>query len=63
MVIANIDENYNNEALEEFRGTISLLQHHDAITGTSKSHVVNDYKLRIAKSIENCGVVIDHAIK
>ncbi len=32
------------EALEE---AVSLLQHHDAVTGTAKQHVANDYHRRV----------------
>jgi hypothetical protein len=34
------------DALEE---AVSLLQHHDGITGTAKQHVVNDYHKRVYK--------------
>lgn len=33
-------------ALEE---SVSLTQHHDAITGTAKQHVVNDYHKQLSK--------------
>ena len=34
----------NTDALEE---AISLAQHHDAVTGTAKQHVADDYNMRI----------------
>ena len=34
------------DALEE---AVSVLQHHDSITGTEKQHVANDYHLRLAR--------------
>ncbi len=34
----------NTDALEE---AVSLLQHHDAVTGTEKQHVANDYHNRL----------------
>mmetsp|Transcript_31306 Transcript_31306/g.88754 ORF Transcript_31306/g.88754 Transcript_31306/m.88754 type:complete len:682 (-) Transcript_31306:2131-4176(-) len=36
----------STDALEE---AVSLMHHHDAITGTSKQHVVNDYNMRVAR--------------
>ena len=36
----------SSEHLEE---AVSLLQHHDSITGTEKQHVANDYHKRLAK--------------
>lgn len=38
-------EGSNTDALEE---AVSLAQHHDAVTGTAKQHVADDYNMRIA---------------
>lgn len=36
---------------EQLLDTIGIVQHHDAVTGTAKQAVSNDYKLRISNSI------------
>src|SRR5262249_1473686 len=38
--------------LQTLREAVSLAQHHDAITGTSKQHVANDYAKRISQGFE-----------
>ena len=35
---------------------MAVAQHHDAVTGTEKQHVVNDYAKRLAIGAEQCKV-------
>ena len=42
---------YTSQTLREAMG---VAQHHDAVSGTSKQHVANDYAKRISKG--NCSV-------
>ena len=43
-----------SSALFEFQRSQAIAQHHDAITGTAKQHVSNDYVLRLDKSVGKC---------
>ena len=47
------------DALEE---AISIAQHHDAITGTARQHVANDYHRRIAGGMEQAKEVVTRAL-
>eukprot|EP00934_Nitzschia_sp_Nitz4_P006045 Nitzschia sp. Nitz4//scaffold24_size164493//109468//113379//NITZ4_002339-RA/size164493-snap-gene-0.16-mRNA-1//-1//CDS//3329544147//6035//frame0 len=40
--------------LQEPRRALSLFQHHDGVTGTAKTHVVEDYAAQIHKAIRQC---------
>ncbi|XP_076327158.1 LOW QUALITY PROTEIN: lysosomal alpha-mannosidase-like [Tachypleus tridentatus] len=40
-----------------------VAQHHDAVTGTEKQHVANDYSQRLANGIRECEVVVSDAYK
>ncbi|XP_033223798.1 lysosomal alpha-mannosidase-like [Belonocnema kinseyi] len=43
----------DNEQLEKFREAMGILQHHDAVTGTEKQHVANDYSRILTNSISD----------
>ncbi|CAG7723264.1 unnamed protein product [Allacma fusca] len=41
---------------------VAVNQHHDAVAGTAKQHVTNDYALRISIGIQSCEKVISSAL-
>eukprot|EP01133_Synstelium_polycarpum_P013702 gene13702-16148_t len=53
-------------SLEEARGIVGMMQHHDSVTGTARSYVMNDYKDKLnaaqAMSIEALVNSIDYII-
>uniref|UniRef100_A0A0K0DY09 mannosyl-oligosaccharide 1,3-1,6-alpha-mannosidase n=1 Tax=Strongyloides stercoralis TaxID=6248 RepID=A0A0K0DY09_STRER len=63
----NLLENYKNKVnyslLVEGRRYMSLFQHHDGVTGTAKSFVMNDYSGKMLKAIENCFTIIQNSIE
>lgn len=40
--------------LYQFQRSQAIAQHHDAVTGTAKQHVSNDYSLRLSQGICDC---------
>uniref|UniRef100_A0AC35UAH3 Alpha-mannosidase n=1 Tax=Rhabditophanes sp. KR3021 TaxID=114890 RepID=A0AC35UAH3_9BILA len=57
--VSSIDYNL----LVEARRSMSLFQHHDGITGTSNHHVMEDYRDKLVKAVQNCYTVIEESIK
>ncbi|XP_058452839.1 lysosomal alpha-mannosidase-like isoform X1 [Malaya genurostris] len=41
--------------LNVLRETMGVMQHHDAVTGTEKQHVADDYSRMLHRAIEACG--------
>lgn len=37
---------------------MAVAQHHDAVSGTEKQHVANDYARRLAKGWQHCQVSV-----
>ncbi|KAL0478997.1 lysosomal alpha-mannosidase [Acrasis kona] len=54
--------NQHLELLNQVRSVNGEIQHHDAITGTEKDHVLRSYVLGIEKSIHDANQVSTHSI-
>lgn len=50
-------------SLTELREAVGVLQHHDAITGTSQQHVTDHYIKLLSDGIEACRIPIDQSLK
>lgn len=51
-----------NNLLQEARRELSLFQHHDGITGTSKNHVMKDYMRRMSEAINISKFIMQQAV-
>jgi hypothetical protein len=49
--------------LDSLREAMGIMQHHDAITGTEKQHVADDYALTRAKALEDARGAVGTAMK
>lgn len=52
---APVHEVHFDAHLNSLRSTMGVMQHHDAVTGTEKQHVANDYSRLLSQSIAACG--------
>lgn len=51
------------EKLIRARRNLAVFQHHDAITGTSKAFVMNDFALKLFEGVQNCASVQSFAVQ
>ncbi|XP_050094316.1 lysosomal alpha-mannosidase-like [Anopheles aquasalis] len=54
--IAPKKESYYEDHLTALRDAMGVMQHHDAITGTEKQHVADDYARMLYNAFEACSV-------
>lgn len=59
-VLAALDK---DDEIENLRRAMGIMQHHDAITGTEKTAVFEDYIRLLIDGFDHCGTVINEAIK
>ncbi|XP_065090817.1 lysosomal alpha-mannosidase-like isoform X2 [Ochlerotatus camptorhynchus] len=52
--LAPVKEGHFNPHLNLLREAMGIMQHHDAVTGTEKQHVANDYSRILHQAIEAC---------
>lgn len=50
------------ENLTHLRKEMGIMQHHDAVTGTEKQHVANDYARRLHAAIQSCSSNIKNVL-
>ena len=44
----------SDKVLDQLRRMVGVMQHHDAVTGTEKQHVSDDYRQRLADAMHGC---------
>lgn len=60
--LAYLTDASTREAIESLEMAMGVAQHHDAVTGTEKQHVANDYAKRLAVGVEKSMRVIEDAM-
>ncbi|CAH8875835.1 unnamed protein product [Trichobilharzia szidati] len=51
-----------DELIDALRKTLGVLQHHDAVAGTEKQHVADDYAWRVSKATKFCQLLISQSL-
>jgi lysosomal alpha-mannosidase len=51
------------EDISSLREAMGIMQHHDAITGTEKQHVADDYAWRLHRGMVDCHNTTETALK
>ena len=63
IALGDIDEAINAESIGVLERAMGILQHHDAISGTEKQYVANDYSAKLAKGVEKTFNAVNEAVK
>lgn len=61
-MLGSLGSSYENH-LDQLREAMGVLQHHDAITGTAKEHVVHDYTKMLSAGVDECQHVTSAALR
>lgn len=59
---AKVPEKFFDGHLKVLKMAMGVMQHHDAVTGTEKQHVANDYSRRLDLAIAACGTNIKSSL-
>lgn len=60
-VLSGINDDDHDNRVNVFKESMGVAQHHDAVSGTSKQHVVDDYALQLNKGLLSCQSLINDA--
>ncbi|XP_068627375.1 lysosomal alpha-mannosidase-like [Battus philenor] len=52
---------HNQFVIDELKSAMGVMQHHDAITGTEKQHVANDYVRMLNAAIDDAAIIPNQA--
>ncbi|CAB9508715.1 Lysosomal alpha-mannosidase [Seminavis robusta] len=53
----------DDEPLYELEDALGVAQHHDAVSGTAKQHVSNDYSRRLQSGINRAAIFVENKLK
>ena len=56
--LARLNDNETIVSLNELERAMAVAQHHDAVSGTERQHVANDYARRLSSGTANCVEII-----
>ena len=61
-VLANLYDQTTNDMIGYLERAMGVAQHHDAVSGTERQHVANDYSKRLSRGIEQAVYVAESAL-
>jgi len=62
-ILGQLDTGFDaGQKIEVFKRAVGVAQHHDAVTGTEKQPVANDYARRLAEGEQQCQDVVNEAL-